>query len=156
MNKALKPRTQERAPLVKSLILATALMLGLPACAQSSQDSWEYHFEEAHRALDQKNYWQAHRIFSTSLDEAQRQNEDVKLACRLESLAESYAVGNRPRVAEALHKKAIEILSRRLGAGHAIVIQNIDRFCRLIRYTTGTRTAAQAGADEMPLVSHRG
>jgi hypothetical protein len=130
---------------VKLFVVLMVLLLGAPALAA---ESWEDNFGRAAQALEARNYWEAHRIFNVSLDEAERSKEDVLLAQRLESLAESYATRNRPRVAETLHKKAIEIFCRRLGKGHAVVAESIDKFVRAIKRAAAPaseQAAAPAG-----------
>jgi len=126
-----------------------------PALAAGGDASWEQHLASAQLAFDQHNYFEARRMFSATLEEAERQQEDLVLAKRLEDIAEAYAEKKRCKVAEAIHKKAIQIYQKRLGANHISVIGSIQRLARILRMSDRQEEASNWETRAKVMLAHQ-
>lgn len=118
------------------------LLLSYPALACPSEGAWEQYLDAARQAFDHHNYFEARRMFSASLEAAERSKQDLKLAKRLEDIAESYAQKRRCKVAEAIHRKAIQIYQKRLGANHLSVVGSIMHLARILRSSNREQEAS--------------
>ncbi len=134
-------------------VLLTLCMCG-PALAAGSGETWEQHLVSAQLAFDHNDYLQARRMFSASVEEAERSQEDLQLAKRLEDVAEDYAGKRRPKVAEAIHRKAIQIYQRKLGATHLSVVASIQRLARLLRMTDRQEEASDWESRAKVILAH--
>ena len=120
---------------VRSLLRVFLTVLWLwPATALAQIEPWQSHMDAATTAYRQGNYPEAEKRLVAAVDEAERlAPPDLPVGVSIMALAGVYDAQGRYAEAEPLHKRALAIAEKALGAEHPLVAQSLNGLALVYR-----------------------
>ncbi len=109
-------------------LLVGVLCLTLwPVAASAQETRWETLMAEAVKAYQQADYAEAEKLFLASLKEAEKfGNHDMRLAARLNNMAELYRAQGKYAQAEPLFQRALAIAEKALRPEHPNIALSLE------------------------------